>query len=291
VIAQRPFRLHCVQGQLSSRCGRKCPLGCLCANRSKTGSFSLLAHSATDHVFRQPPSQSAIITQKSRLLQRLCGALLALVCFSVALLIFHFWPFRMNLQPYLLAEAPSATFPQSNGNRSSPKACSKWRQRVWIKYSRKCAVHVRMRSVSTIPIQCCVRERACPNEPSTQGALKAAFMAYRARQRGESAEFSAEELSSCMQNRSPGAPDLVALSFNRGFHGRLFGSLSLTRSKAIHKVTSLPPLSPSVLASGYGRLMPKHAISAGRPCFRLAVRQLPVTAIPTGLPHGGEFRS
>jgi 4-aminobutyrate aminotransferase-like enzyme len=74
-----------------------------------------------------------------------------------------------------------------------------------------------------------------------QGALKAAFMAYRARQRGESAEFSAEELSSCMQNQSPGAPDLVALSFNKGFHGRLFGTLSLTRSKAIHKVDPFPP--------------------------------------------------
>jgi 4-aminobutyrate aminotransferase/(S)-3-amino-2-methylpropionate transaminase len=73
-------------------------------------------------------------------------------------------------------------------------------------------------------------------DPREQGALKAAFMAYRARQRGESAEFSAEELSSCMQNQSPGTPDLVALSFNKGFHGRLFGTLSLTRSKAIHKV-------------------------------------------------------
>jgi 4-aminobutyrate aminotransferase-like enzyme len=39
-----------------------------------------------------------------------------------------------------------------------------------------------------------------------------------------------------MKNASPGTPDLVAMSFKHGFHGRLFGSLSLTRSKAIHKV-------------------------------------------------------
>ncbi|GAA5903431.1 4-aminobutyrate transaminase [Sporobolomyces salmoneus] len=75
---------------------------------------------------------------------------------------------------------------------------------------------------------------SCANE----GALKAAFMAYRARQRGETQQegFSAEEMSSCMKNSSPGTPDLVALSFKSAFHGRLFGSLSLTRSKAIHKL-------------------------------------------------------
>ncbi|GAA5975502.1 hypothetical protein JCM5350_002633 [Sporobolomyces pararoseus] len=75
---------------------------------------------------------------------------------------------------------------------------------------------------------------SCANE----GALKAAFMAYRARQRGESKQegFSADELSSCMKNATPGTPDLVCLSFKSAFHGRLFGSLSLTRSKAIHKL-------------------------------------------------------
>jgi 4-aminobutyrate aminotransferase/(S)-3-amino-2-methylpropionate transaminase len=34
----------------------------------------------------------------------------------------------------------------------------------------------------------------------------------------------------------PGAPDLTVISFNGGFHGRLLGSLSTTRSKAIHKL-------------------------------------------------------
>lgn len=74
---------------------------------------------------------------------------------------------------------------------------------------------------------------SCANE----GALKAAFFAYRQRERGSRlAEFTSEELKSCMNNHTPGSPDLVAMSFRSGFHGRLFGSLSLTRSKAIHKV-------------------------------------------------------
>lgn len=39
-----------------------------------------------------------------------------------------------------------------------------------------------------------------------------------------------------MVNQTPGSPELSILSFKSGFHGRLFGSLSATRSKAIHKV-------------------------------------------------------
>lgn len=75
---------------------------------------------------------------------------------------------------------------------------------------------------------------SCANE----GALKAAFMAYRARERGlEKVEgFTPEEMQSCMKNQAPGAPVLSAMSFTTAFHGRLFGSLSLTRSKAIHKL-------------------------------------------------------
>ncbi|BEI81816.1 hypothetical protein CcaverHIS002_0209760 [Cutaneotrichosporon cavernicola] len=48
--------------------------------------------------------------------------------------------------------------------------------------------------------------------------------------------FTQEELDSCMVNQKPGTPQLSVLSFKSGFHGRLFGSLSATRSKAIHKV-------------------------------------------------------
>lgn len=62
---------------------------------------------------------------------------------------------------------------------------------------------------------------SCANE----SAYKAAFMAYRARERQETGDldFTSQELSSCMKNQSPGSPDLSILSFNSGFHGRLFG--------------------------------------------------------------------
>jgi len=39
-----------------------------------------------------------------------------------------------------------------------------------------------------------------------------------------------------------GSPDLAILSFGHAFHGRMFGSLSTTHSKAIHKLDSNPPL-------------------------------------------------
>jgi 4-aminobutyrate aminotransferase / (S)-3-amino-2-methylpropionate transaminase len=75
-------------------------------------------------------------------------------------------------------------------------------------------------------------------------------MYYRRKQRGEDVDFTPEELSSCMKNEQPGtsltqllttgSPDLAILSFGRAFHGRMFGSLSTTHSKAIHKLDSLP---------------------------------------------------
>ncbi|KAE8825601.1 hypothetical protein PTNB73_08598 [Pyrenophora teres f. teres] len=68
-------------------------------------------------------------------------------------------------------------------------------------------------------------------------AYKAAFMWKRQQQRGgASAEFSEEDITSSMNNKAPGAPDMSILSFKTGFHGRLFGSLSTTRSKPIHKL-------------------------------------------------------
>jgi 4-aminobutyrate aminotransferase/(S)-3-amino-2-methylpropionate transaminase len=68
-------------------------------------------------------------------------------------------------------------------------------------------------------------------------AYKAAFMWRRQQERGgASVDFSAEDISSSMNNQSPGAPELSILSFKSGFHGRLFGSLSTTRSKPIHKL-------------------------------------------------------
>lgn len=68
-------------------------------------------------------------------------------------------------------------------------------------------------------------------------AYKAAFMWKRQHQRGGShVDFTEHEISSSMTNQSPGAPQLSILSFKSAFHGRLFGSLSTTRSKAIHKL-------------------------------------------------------
>lgn len=70
---------------------------------------------------------------------------------------------------------------------------------------------------------------------SNECAYKAVFMHYQQLKRGDRA-FSEEEISSCMCNKGPGSPQLAILSFVKGFHGRLFGSLSTTRSKAIHKL-------------------------------------------------------
>lgn len=68
-------------------------------------------------------------------------------------------------------------------------------------------------------------------------AYKAAFMYRRQQERGGAdVPFTEEEVLSAMENTAPGAPELSILSFKKGFHGRLFGSLSTTRSKPIHKL-------------------------------------------------------
>lgn len=72
---------------------------------------------------------------------------------------------------------------------------------------------------------------SCANET----AYKAAFMYQAGKLRGNN-DFTAQELELVMENKLPGLPDRVILSFDKGFHGRLFGSLSTTRSKAIHKL-------------------------------------------------------
>jgi 4-aminobutyrate aminotransferase-like enzyme len=53
---------------------------------------------------------------------------------------------------------------------------------------------------------------------------------------------------SCMDNKAPGSPQLAILSFKSGFHGRMLGSLSATRSKAIHKVGATFPRMISAMA-------------------------------------------
>ena len=72
---------------------------------------------------------------------------------------------------------------------------------------------------------------------ANETAYKAAFIWKRRMQRGgPEVEFSSEEIDSAMNNKSPGSPNMSILSFKTGFHGRLFGSLSTTRSKPIHKL-------------------------------------------------------
>ncbi|KAI5964778.1 uncharacterized protein KGF55_001848 [Candida pseudojiufengensis] len=70
---------------------------------------------------------------------------------------------------------------------------------------------------------------------ANETAYKAAFM-YQSAKKRQNNEFTEEELASVMNNEGPGASDMVILSFDKAFHGRLFGSLSTTRSKAIHKL-------------------------------------------------------
>ncbi|KOS19728.1 4-aminobutyrate aminotransferase [Escovopsis weberi] len=68
-------------------------------------------------------------------------------------------------------------------------------------------------------------------------AFKAAFIYRRQQERGgPDVAFTEEELQSAMNNQKPGSPELSILSFRTAFHGRLFGTLSCTRSKPIHKI-------------------------------------------------------
>lgn len=70
---------------------------------------------------------------------------------------------------------------------------------------------------------------------AVENAVKAAFIRHMAKRRG-GAPPSADDLERCMRNDQADANALVAVSFDGGFHGRSLGALSLTRSKAIHKV-------------------------------------------------------
>ncbi|KAK2801708.1 hypothetical protein FQN50_007622 [Emmonsiellopsis sp. PD_5] len=72
---------------------------------------------------------------------------------------------------------------------------------------------------------------------ANETAYKAAFMYHAQLKRGgPETEFTPEEISSTMANQAPGSPQASILSFKSAFHGRLFGSLSTTRSKPIHKL-------------------------------------------------------
>jgi 4-aminobutyrate aminotransferase / (S)-3-amino-2-methylpropionate transaminase len=70
---------------------------------------------------------------------------------------------------------------------------------------------------------------------AVENAIKAAFIRFMARRRNGQA-WTATDLSEVMVNRQPGVNGLQIISFEGGFHGRSLGALSLTRSKAIHKL-------------------------------------------------------
>jgi 4-aminobutyrate aminotransferase / (S)-3-amino-2-methylpropionate transaminase len=78
---------------------------------------------------------------------------------------------------------------------------------------------------------------AMAGSDANETAYKAAFMYKRQQQRGgANVEFTSEEINSSMLNQAPGSPHLSILSFKSAFHGRLFASLSTTRSKPMHKL-------------------------------------------------------
>src|SRR3569833_2030062 len=78
---------------------------------------------------------------------------------------------------------------------------------------------------------------AMAGSDANETAYKAAFMWRRQHERGgHHVEFTEEEMTSAMANQAPGSSQLSILSFKTGFHGRLFGSLSTSRPKPIHKL-------------------------------------------------------
>jgi len=76
---------------------------------------------------------------------------------------------------------------------------------------------------------------------ANENVFKAVFFWARAKERAAQgrgpAEFSEEELKSCMDNQAPGCTnELSIMSFQGGFHGRTLGALTCTHSKSIHKI-------------------------------------------------------
>lgn len=70
---------------------------------------------------------------------------------------------------------------------------------------------------------------------AVENAIKAAFIRH-ARERRKGAPPSDGELAACMENDQRSANEMKVVSFEGAFHGRSLGALSLTRSKAIHKL-------------------------------------------------------
>jgi len=70
---------------------------------------------------------------------------------------------------------------------------------------------------------------------SNENAFKAICIWYANKARNGK-PFTDEELKSTMINKAPGSPEVSLMSFEGAFHGRTFGALACTHSKAIHKL-------------------------------------------------------
>lgn len=70
---------------------------------------------------------------------------------------------------------------------------------------------------------------------SNENAFKAICIWYANKTRNGK-PFTDEELKSTMINKAPGSPEVSLMSFEGAFHGRTFGALACTHSKAIHKL-------------------------------------------------------
>ena len=128
--------------------------------------------------------------------------------------------------PTLLKAAKSTKWTQALVNRPALGAfpCKDWAETL-----NASLIAVSPKGLNNVFTVMC---GSCANET----AFKAAFMFQQQRLQGKSREFTRDELESCMNNQPPGSPHYSIMSFSKGFHGRLLGTLSTTRSKAIHKV-------------------------------------------------------
>lgn len=97
----------------------------------------------------------------------------------------------------------------------------------WVERLDKSLLAVAPKGLKQVTTMMC---GSCSNE----NAYKQAMMWYMANQRGRAPNE--EELKSCMINQAPGSPNISVMSFHGAFHGRLFGCLSTTHSKAVHKL-------------------------------------------------------
>ena len=129
--------------------------------------------------------------------------------------------------PTLLAAATSPEMASAIINRP---ALGSFPQHDWAEILRTGVLKVAPKGLDQVVT-------AMAGSDANELAYKAAFMWKRRQERGGAdVDFSAEEISSVMNNQSPGSPHMSILSFKSAFHGRLFGSLSTTRSKPIHKL-------------------------------------------------------